>query len=72
MASEPIVRIHVLEEAGYYIDESVFDIDGQVARQLVAAGIVEIVDPETPPYDEINILPGPAGPGTSSPRMYQA
>ena len=62
--AEPSVRIHILEDAGYYIDDSVFDIDAQVARQLEVEGLAEIVAAEDP-YDVISILAGPAGIGSS-------
>jgi hypothetical protein len=68
MASEPVARIHVLEDAGFLTDDSVFDIDGQVARELVSYGLAEIVDAESNPVD---IRPGPAGIGTPTARIYQ-
>jgi hypothetical protein len=47
MAAEPLVRVHTLMDAGYYVNDSICEIDGQVARQLVHESVVEIVDPGT-------------------------
>lgn len=65
MESEPVERIKALGTVGYYIADSVFEIDAQVARQLVTEGVVEIIAAVDYDANPINILPGPGANGWS-------
>ena len=65
MAAEPTERVHSLVDSGYWVTDAVIDIDAQVARQLVAESVVEIVDPEGEGFTIPIYLEGPAGLWTS-------